>query len=75
MQLAKEYIEVQEGVRSGKAVFKDTRITVADVLGMLGSGMTEAEIIEEYPKLTHAHILAGLQYAAQREQTSIFNIA
>jgi uncharacterized protein (DUF433 family) len=57
-----KYIEVQEGVRSGKCVFKGTRITIADVLELLGAGQTEQEILEDYPKLSHEHLMALYQY-------------
>ena len=43
------------------------RITVYDVLDWLASGMTEAEILEDYPELTLDDIRACLAYAANRE--------
>ncbi len=48
-------------------VFKDTRITVYDVLGWLANGISQEEIIEDYPELTLEHIHACLSYAAERE--------
>jgi uncharacterized protein (DUF433 family) len=65
----KEYIEVNPEVRFGKPVIKGTRITVYDVLQWLASGMTHAEIIEDFPQLNESQILACLSYAANKERT------
>jgi uncharacterized protein (DUF433 family) len=43
------------------------RITVYDILGWLASGMTEDEIISDYPELTKEDIKACLASAASRE--------
>jgi len=48
------------------------RITVADVLGWLASGMTHAEIIADFPELNEADIRACLAYAADREHKAQF---
>jgi len=64
----KEYIEVDPEVRFGKPVIKGTRITVYDVLSWLASGMTNQEIISDFPQLTEKQILACLAYAANRER-------
>lgn len=53
--------------RFGKPCVRDTRITVFDVLGWLASGMTNEEIIEDFPELTSQDIQACLAYAADRE--------
>jgi uncharacterized protein (DUF433 family) len=47
------------------------RITVADVLGWLASGMTHDEICADYPELTEEDIRARLAYAADRERRAI----
>ena len=44
------------------------RITVADVLGWLASGMTHEEILADYPELHREDILACLEYAADTER-------
>lgn len=46
------------------------RITVGDVLGWLASGMSEAEILEDFPELTQADIPAALAFAAERERST-----
>ena len=43
------------------------RITVYDVLSYLASGMTEEEVLSDFPELTHEDILACLAFAADRE--------
>ncbi len=63
-----DYIEVKPGVRSGKPCFKGTRITVYDVLEYLAGGMTEAQIVEDFPDLTPQHVRAALAFAAIRER-------
>ena len=54
--------------RFGKPCVRDTRITVYDVLGWLAAGMTNEEIIQDFPELTVHDIRACLAYAADREQ-------
>jgi uncharacterized protein (DUF433 family) len=44
------------------------RIAVADVLGWLASGMSEQQILADFPELTEADIHACLAYAADRER-------
>ena len=59
-----EYIEIHPGIRSGKPCFMGTRITVYDVLEYLAGGMTEAELLNDFPTLTPQHIRAALAFAA-----------
>jgi uncharacterized protein (DUF433 family) len=47
------------------------RITVYDVLDYLASGMTQQEILDDFPYLTAADIQACLQYAADREKSQM----
>ena len=54
--------------RFGKPCVRGTRITVFDVLGWLASGMTNEEIIADFPELTIEDIQACLAYAADRER-------
>jgi uncharacterized protein (DUF433 family) len=54
--------------RFGKPCVRETRITVYDVLGWLASGMTNEEIIADFPELTVEDIQACLAYAADRER-------
>jgi uncharacterized protein (DUF433 family) len=61
-------ITVTPGVRSGKPCIKGTRISVYDVLEYLGGGMTEAQILADFPDLTAEDIRACLAFAAARER-------
>ena len=57
-------ITVESGKRGGKPCIRGLRITVWDVLGWLGAGMTENEILGEHPDLEKADFPAIYQYAA-----------
>lgn len=61
-------ITISPGRRSGKPCIRDTRITVMDVLEYLAAGMTEAEIVAEFPELDRDDIRACLAFAAERER-------
>ena len=61
------YISIDPEIRFGKPCIKGTRITIADILQWLASGMTHAEILADYPLLKEEHILAALAFAANRE--------
>ena len=61
-------ITIEPGKRSGKPCIRGMRITVSDVLGYLASGMTEDEILRDFPYLTREDIRACLSFAADRER-------
>lgn len=63
-----QYISIDPEIRFGKPCIKGTRIAISDILNWLASGMTEQEIIEDYPSLEKNHIKASLLFAAYREQ-------
>jgi uncharacterized protein (DUF433 family) len=65
----KNIITIDPGKRSGKPCIRGMRITVYDILGWLASGMTNKEIIEDYPELKEEDIYAALSFAANRERT------
>jgi uncharacterized protein (DUF433 family) len=62
-----EIITIDPQVRFGKSCIRGLRITVYDVLGYLASGMTIAEILEDFPELTAEDVKAVLAYTADRE--------
>ena len=64
----RNFISIDPEIRFGKPCLTGTRIAVGDVLGWLGAGMSEAEIIEDFPELTHEQIMACLLFAADRER-------
>jgi len=68
-------ISVRPGRRTAKPCIRDTRITVYDVLSYLASGMTEQEILEDFPSLEHEDILACYMYAAAREKKTFHHTA
>jgi uncharacterized protein (DUF433 family) len=61
-------ITTEPGKRSGKPCIRGMRMTVTDVLEYLAGGMTEQEILEEFPDLTLEDIKACLAFAADRER-------
>ena len=58
-------ITIEPGKRSGQPCIRGLRITVWDVLKWLASGMTENEILEDYPELEHDDFRAVYDYAAR----------
>ncbi|MCM2287514.1 MAG: DUF433 domain-containing protein [Sulfuritalea sp.] len=64
-------ITLEPGKRGGRPCIRGLRITVYDILAMLAEGMTEAEILEDFPELEPDDIRACLAYAAQREQSVV----
>ena len=62
------YITIEPGKRGGRPCIRNMRISVADVLGWLSSGLSHAEILSDFPELTEEDIRACLAYAADRER-------
>jgi len=65
LDLVSKRVTVNPQVRSGQPIIKGTRITVWDILGWLGGGVTETIILTDYPELTSEDIHAALQFAYQ----------
>ncbi len=61
-------ITIEPGKRGGKPCVRGMRITVYDVLEYLASGMTQQEVLADFPYLTEEDIRACLAYAADREK-------
>jgi uncharacterized protein (DUF433 family) len=61
-------IVIDPEIRFGKPTVRGTRITVGDVLGYLAGGMSEAELLEQFPALSSEAIRACLAFAAERER-------
>ena len=61
-------ISVDPEVRFGKPCVRGTRISVGEVLGYLASGMSEAQLRDEFPQLEHEDLLACFAFAAERER-------
>lgn len=58
-------ITIEPGKRNGRPCIRGMRITVYDILDYLGSGMTNQEILADFPYLEEEDILASLQFAAR----------
>jgi len=63
-----EWIAIDPEIRGGKPCIRGTRITVYDILEYLGGGMSEQEILADFPSLKPEHLRAALMFAAQRER-------
>ena len=63
-----DYITITPDVRSGKPCIKGTRITVYDILEYLAGGMSEAQILEDFPSLNQNDVQMVLAFAAARER-------
>jgi uncharacterized protein (DUF433 family) len=61
-------ITIEPDKRNAKPCIRGLRITVSDVLEYLASGMTEEEILDDFPDLTRDDIRACLAFAADRER-------
>lgn len=72
----RERITIQPDMRGGKPCIRGMRITVYDVLDYLASGMTEAEILADFPYLEAEDIRASLAFAAdiQRKLMAVPNL-
>lgn len=63
-----DVITIEPGKRGGRPCVRGMRIAVADVLGWLAAGMSQQQILADYPELTENDIRACLAYAADRER-------
>jgi uncharacterized protein (DUF433 family) len=66
-----ERITLDPKVCGGKPCIKGTRIWVSLVLDFLADGMTESELLAEYPQLSHEDVLAAIAYGAEAARERI----
>ena len=64
----REVLTIEPGKRGGKPCIRGLRITVYDVLEYLASGMSEEQILSDFPDLRMDDIKACLSFAADRER-------
>ncbi len=64
----RDRITIEPGKRNGKPCVRGLRITVSDVLGYLAAGMTETEILADFPDLEPEDFRAIYAFAADRER-------
>jgi uncharacterized protein (DUF433 family) len=62
------FITIEPDKRGGKPCLRGLRITVYDVLEYLAAGMSEEQILADFPDLTRDDIRASLAFAADRER-------
>ena len=62
--MAFERISVDPARMEGLPCIRGTRITVSAVLGQLAAGQSVDQVLEDYPQLEHADVIAALEYAA-----------
>jgi len=67
----KDIITIEKGKRGGQPVIRGMRISVYDILQYLASGMSFEDILKDFPELTDKDIRAALQFAADREKSSL----
>ena len=66
-----ERISIEPEVRFGKPCIRGTRIGVGDILEYLGGGMSEGQLLKQFPQLALEDIRACLVYAAERERRTL----
>lgn len=66
-----ERIAIDPAIRFGKPCVRGTRIAVGDVLEYLAGGMSEDQILGDFPQLSRDDIRACLAYAAERERRTV----
>lgn len=67
-------ISIDPEICGGRPCIKGTRIWVSLVLDLLANGMTEAEVLAEYPQLAHEDILAAIAYGAEMSRERILPV-
>ena len=67
----RDVITIEPGKRGGKPTVRGLRITVYDVLEYLAGGMSEEQILKDFPDLTKEDIKACLEFAADRERKMV----
>lgn len=75
MEDYRDIITIEPGKRGGRPSIRGMRIAVADILGWLAAGMSNEDILRDYPELTEADIRASLAYAADRERKLVTSVA
>jgi uncharacterized protein (DUF433 family) len=71
MYIFKPIIPIEPDKRGGQPCIREMRITVADILGWLASGMEICEIIEDFTELIKEDILVALEFSANRQNREV----
>jgi uncharacterized protein (DUF433 family) len=75
METLLERISIDPHICFGKPCIKGTRIWVSLILDYLATGMSEQEIIDEYPQLSREDILAAIAYGAEASRERIIPVS
>jgi uncharacterized protein (DUF433 family) len=67
-------ISIDPAACGGKPCIKGTRIWVSLILDLLASGLSEAEVVAQYPHLAHSDILAALAYGAEAARDRVIPV-
>ena len=67
-------ISIDPAICGGKPCIKGTRIWVSLILDLLAGGTSEAELIAQYPGLTHGDILAAIAYGAEASRDRVIPV-
>ena len=70
----REHIVVDPRILHGTACFKGTRVPVALVLDNLAAGVSEAELLAEYPTLPEQAVAAAIAYAAELAKEQVLDL-
>jgi uncharacterized protein (DUF433 family) len=74
MRALLDRISIDPEVCGGKPCVRGTRLWVSLILDLLADGMTEAELLDQYPQLTHEDILAAIAYGAEAARERIIPV-
>jgi uncharacterized protein (DUF433 family) len=67
-------ISIDPAICGGKPCIKGTRIWVSLILDFLAEGMSETELLAEYPQLTHEDMLAAIAYGAEAARERVIPV-
>jgi len=67
-------ISIDPDICGGKPCIKGTRLWVALILDFLADGMTEAELLSDYPQLAHRDVMAAIAYGAEMSRERILPV-
>jgi uncharacterized protein (DUF433 family) len=69
----RDRITVEPDVCHGKACIRGTRIPASVILDNLAEGVSVAEILEEYPSVSEADVLAAIAYGAELSRERVID--
>jgi uncharacterized protein (DUF433 family) len=67
-------ISIDPAICGGKPCIKGTRLWISLILDFLADGVTEAELVSDYPQLTHQDVIAAISYGAEMSRERILPV-